>query len=217
MNERDSVNDAFADKGRRTFKTLRGFLDGCEPDEEVRFSHSATLRIFGQISDIDQLTRDLELQPTHTHRLGDKDNPKSVGYKHDMWSYQPDTPKHASLEEHIDALWTTLKPHKAYLKELKRSLKVDVFLTYTSNCDHAGIEVPHTSLEMFTELEIPFGLSIITASRRSSPKALGLWHKLVHGARPSRETSGSAATFSTFSIAIHERARRRRSTVWRAS
>jgi hypothetical protein len=38
---------------------------------------------------------------------------------------------------------------------------VDVFLGYRSNCDTAGIEVPHTSLEMFSELQIPFGLSII--------------------------------------------------------
>jgi len=47
------------------------------------------------------------------------------------------------------------------LLELKKSLTVDVFLGYRSSCDHAGIEVPHTSLEMFTELEIPFGVSII--------------------------------------------------------
>jgi hypothetical protein len=40
---------------------------------------------------------------------------------------------------------------------------VDVFLTYSSNVDTAGIEVPHTSLEMFTELEVPFGISIIVA------------------------------------------------------
>jgi hypothetical protein len=40
---------------------------------------------------------------------------------------------------------------------------VDVFLGYRSNCDHAGVEVPHESLEMFIELRIPFGVSIIIA------------------------------------------------------
>jgi hypothetical protein len=36
-----------------------------------------------------------------------------------------------------------------------------VFLGYRSNCETAGFEVPHTSLEMFTELQIPFGISIV--------------------------------------------------------
>lgn len=38
---------------------------------------------------------------------------------------------------------------------------MDVFLGYRTNCDTAGIEVPHTSLEMFSELKIPSGISII--------------------------------------------------------
>jgi hypothetical protein len=43
---------------------------------------------------------------------------------------------------------------------LKHWLTVDVFCSYSSNgC--AGIEVSHHALEMFIELEIPFGLSII--------------------------------------------------------
>jgi hypothetical protein len=78
-----------------------------------------------------------------------------------MWSYSPSLDKSQPLEKHIDALWQKLKPHKHYLLGLKKSLTVDVFLGYRSNCDHAGIEVPHTSLEMFTELEVPFGVSII--------------------------------------------------------
>ena len=48
-----------------------------------------------------------------------------------------------------------------YLRALKKTVLVDVFLGYRSNCDHAGIEIPHTSLEMFTELEISFGISIV--------------------------------------------------------
>ena len=58
-------------------------------------------------------------------------------------------------------LWERLRPHKEYLLGLKKSVTVDVFLGYRSNCDHCGVEVPHTSLEMFWELKIPFGLSII--------------------------------------------------------
>jgi hypothetical protein len=78
-----------------------------------------------------------------------------------MWMYTPAVEKSEPLHRHIDALWLELRAHKRYLRGLKKSLNVDVFVGYRSNCDTAGIEVPHTSLEMFTELEIPFGVSII--------------------------------------------------------
>jgi hypothetical protein len=65
------------------------------------------------------------------------------------------------LAKHIDALWADIKRAKKYLISLKKLATVDVFLGYRSNVDHAGVEIPGTSLEMFTELEIPFGLSII--------------------------------------------------------
>jgi hypothetical protein len=144
-----------------TFRTLRGFVAGSEPDEKTYFAYSATLRIFGDIPNLEEITTRLGLQPTNTHRKGDKPGSKSPGYRHDMWAYTPSLDKSELLEKHIDVLWEKLKPHKHYLLGLKESLTVDVFLGYRSNCDHAGIEVPHTSLEMFTELEIPFGVSII--------------------------------------------------------
>jgi Domain of unknown function (DUF4279) len=78
-----------------------------------------------------------------------------------MWSYTPPLDASEPLHKHIDALWATLKPHKRYLFELKNSATVDVFLGYRSNCDTAGVEVPYTSLEMFMELEMPFGISIV--------------------------------------------------------
>jgi|SRR5579872_5968670 len=147
----------------KEFRTLRGFLAGSEPDEEMRFAYSATFRIFGDISDVDSISKHLGLQPTHLHRKGEKRHDGIHAWPHDMWSYTVPLDESESLEKHINALWLVLKPHKAYLLDLKRTAKVDVFLGYRSNCDHAGIEVPHTCLEMFNELEIPFGVSIIIA------------------------------------------------------
>jgi hypothetical protein len=145
----------------KPFRTLRRFLAGKEPDEDTYFAYSATVRISGDIANMDEISTQLGLQPTHSHRKGERREPRSAGYRHDMWSYRPQLDKHEPLHKHIDALWLVLKPHKTYLLELKKSVTVDVFLGYRSNCDTAGIEVPHTSLEMFSELQIPFGLSII--------------------------------------------------------
>lgn len=147
----------------KSFRTPRGFLAGAESEEEPYFAFSASLRIFGDIPNMGEISAALCLQPTHSHRKGEKRGSRSSAYRHDMWSYSPPVDKRESLHQHIDALWLKLKPHRQYLLDLKKSLNVDVFLGYRSNCDTAGIEIPHTSLEMFSELEIPFGVSIIVA------------------------------------------------------
>lgn len=59
-----------------------------------------------------------------------------------MWMYTAPTKQTEPLHVHIDALWYTFKEHKEYLLQLKQRLKVDVFLGYRSNCDHAGVEEP---------------------------------------------------------------------------
>ena len=146
----------------KPIKTRRGLPTESKNDSDnYYFAYSATLRIFGDIANMDEISATLGLKPAHTHRKGEKRGNRAVEYRQDMWSYGPPLDKSEPLHRHIDALWLKLKPHKHYLLELKKSVRVDVFLGYQSNCDTAGIEVPHTSLEMFSELEIPFGVSII--------------------------------------------------------
>jgi len=154
-------NGGTVDQDKKGYRTLRGALSGEEPDEPIYFAYSATLRIFGTIPDLDELTRQLGVNPTHSHRRGEKRGPKSVGYKHDQWSYEAPVNESEPLHVHIDSLWSVFQERKEFLLQLKQSLSVDVFLGYRTNCDHAGVEVPHRSLEMFRELEIPFGVSII--------------------------------------------------------
>jgi hypothetical protein len=147
----------------KSFRTLRGFLDGDEPDEETYFAYSATLRLIGVIPDLDRITHSLGLTPTQALHKGDRVRPRSAPLKHDCWHYQPSVPEAEHLSVHIDTLWADISPHRDFIKSLKPDVAVDVFLGYRSNCDHAGLEVPYESLEMFTELEIPFGVSIIIA------------------------------------------------------
>jgi hypothetical protein len=141
----------------------KGFLMGEQQDEKIYFAYSASLRIFGHITDLDEITQRLGVVPTYTHRQSDRRGPNAPLYKHDMWSYTAPVKTTEPLHVHIDALWNIFREHKQYLLQLKRDLTVDVFLGYRSNCDHAGVEVPYQSLEMFRELQVPFGLSIIVA------------------------------------------------------
>jgi Domain of unknown function (DUF4279) len=135
-----------------------------ERHETLYFKYSATLRIFGTIPVLDQITQSLGVTPTHTHRKGDRiflHRPSSPVFEHDHWSYESSVDENEKLHVHIDALWEVFKDRREYLVELKKSVTVDVFLGYRSNCDNAGVDVPHRSLDIFAELQVPFALSII--------------------------------------------------------
>lgn len=131
-------------------------------DETVYFGYSATLRIYGTIPDQDFITKTLGLTPTHTHKRGEpKRKSKSVVWEHDMWSFVAQVPEDRPLDIHINKLWEKLKPHKDFIIKLKENATVDIFCGYKSNSIAAGFEISPKSLEMFIELGIPFGISII--------------------------------------------------------
>lgn len=140
---------------------MRGAIRSEEPDEPTYFAYRAGLRIHGDGLPFEEIRKQLGVAPTSTHRKGERRRPKSPPYYDDAWHFQPALPEVAPFAQHIEALWEVLKPHVHYLKSLKQQYKIDVFCGYRSNCDHVGIEVPHTSLQLFTALEIPFGVSII--------------------------------------------------------
>jgi hypothetical protein len=145
----------------KAFNTLRGALRGEEPDEPIYFAYMASLRIHGDNLPLEEIGKQLGVDPTYVHHKGEPHGHRSPPWRDDAWHFQPVLPESEPLARHIEALWQVLKPHHEYLRSLKRRYKVDVFCGYRSNCDHAGIEVPHTCLEMFTTLEVPFGVSVI--------------------------------------------------------
>jgi len=147
----------------RSFNTLAGFVAGGEPEDlEPVFEHHATLRIFSEAGlDFEELNATLGLRPTTTGRRGERVGPRSPPNKGDIWMYRAPVPADRNLHEHIDALWQALKPSSAFLCRLKERATVQAFLGYSSNIDHAGINIPHRSLEMFTTLELEFALTII--------------------------------------------------------
>lgn len=146
-----------------SFRTLRGFVNGDEPNEGTYRCFCATLRIHGDGVPFEEISRRLAVDPTHLHRKGERRGPRSPAWRDDAWHFRPALPETDPLEHHIEAIWEVVGPHVAYVKTLKQRFAVDVFCGYRSNCDIAGFELSHTSLELFTSLEIPFGVSVIIA------------------------------------------------------
>lgn len=132
-------------------------------EEELYFNYSATLRIFSEAGvDFEEIESKLGIQPTRKHKKGERRRSKSAPYKHDMWSLESGLHEEEKLENHLFALWETLKPHKEYLLALKEVANVDVLCGYRSSSHTAGVDIPHQALEIFRELEVDFSLSIIT-------------------------------------------------------
>ncbi len=145
------------------FRTLRGFLDGDEPQEPIYFSFSATMRIRGDGIPFEEIGHPLCVQPTNLHRKGERLSARAPVYRDDAWHFKPSLSEDQPLRHHIDALWQVVQPQLDFLKSLKERFKVDVFCGYRSNCDTAGFEVPYQCLQLFTALEVPFGVSVIIA------------------------------------------------------
>src|SRR5438094_7740375 len=93
-----------------------GYWEGDEQEvlygpEQPYFGFIATLRIWGDIPDLDDISRRLGLTPTHAHRKGERRGPRSPGYEHDHWSYTAPVDEKRPLEEHILALWESVRFH----------------------------------------------------------------------------------------------------------
>ena len=132
----------------KAYNTLRGFLGDGEPEDfEPFFAYAAHLRVFSEDTEIDfdELNSTLNVEPSTMRRRGDRNSPEDVPSSIDMWMYTAPVPEDMELGHHIDALWKVVEPHVDFLKRLKAHAKVDVFLSYCSNVDHAGLHIP-TSL-----------------------------------------------------------------------
>ena len=131
-------------------------------DEPSYFAFSATLRIHGTDLPFDEITRTLGLSPTHQHRAGERRRARGRAYPDDAWQFSANVPEERELTEHLRSLWTVVRPHVAYLTSLDAS--VDVFCGYRSNNGTAGFAVEPDALEIFTALNVPFGVSVIVDS-----------------------------------------------------
>jgi hypothetical protein len=134
-----------------------------EADMELPYvNFSSSLRIYGDLGDPAQIEQELGIRATHSHRKGDlRIENSNISWDTDAWIFVSPVPEDRPLDEHIGKLWELLRPHKKYLKELKKKVKIDIFNGYRSNSDSAGFEISPRSLDMFIELGIPFGISII--------------------------------------------------------
>lgn len=78
-----------------------------------------------------------------------------------MWLFDSNEmiSEHEILEIHLDYFNEIFLKHIVLLKELQRKDSLTIYCYYRTNLDSSGIDIPHKSLELYSELKIPFGIT----------------------------------------------------------
>lgn len=130
--------------------------------EACYFAYSATLRIHGIHLPFDEITQALGVAPSHQHRAGERRRATAPPYAEDGWHFTAPVGEETELTEHLRCLWQVVEPHLSYLTGLEAT--VDVFCGYRSNNGTAGLAVEPDALQIFTALNVPFGVSVVVDS-----------------------------------------------------
>ena len=118
------------------------------------FRFDASLRISGAGPQHEAITLNTGISPSFTHlkgefRFGNK------RWEEDLWVLQSPLGEGASLEEHLDWLWTTISPYKAYFKDLIAvASSASVVLGCLSESPYPFFSVGDGSMKIVRELEL---------------------------------------------------------------
>ena len=126
-----------------------------------RLRFDASLRIAGIGARHASITIDTGLVPAQAHLAGDRRS-KSSGrlgvWQEDLWRLASPLGEDVPLEMHLQWLWTTIAPHKAYFEQLiAEAAWADVCLGCMSSSVFPFWAVPADALHITRELKL--GLS----------------------------------------------------------
>jgi Domain of unknown function (DUF4279) len=120
----------------------------------------ASIRIFGIGLDFEDISRRLGVQPSETHRRGER-GLVSTPYSKDMWCLDSPHPRTDPLEKHLAWLRQVLLPHYDFLRSLKETCEVSSYCGITAGGNSCRFRIPHEAFGIFVEIGIDMDLSLI--------------------------------------------------------
>ena len=124
---------------------------------------TASLIVKGPELDIDGISRQLGMMPSHTHRIGDRvlKIASDRRYEQDMWSFKSDLPRSEPIDDHIRWLVTRLNQHSSFLKSLKEKAEVYIVCSFIIRDWEFDFSISSESLHMLTDLGVDLDFSIM--------------------------------------------------------
>lgn len=104
-------------------KTPKGNLK--KGPSRIYHHYDAAFRIWGPDTDIDGLSSVTKLQPSETHRKGDRRG--NGQWEDSMWSFRSMRPETSDLEEHLNCLLDVLEPVKEGLLKTTSARSQGIF------------------------------------------------------------------------------------------
>lgn len=135
-----------------------------EAKSDVKTEESmATFTVKGAALDIEGISQNLGLVPSHTHRAGDRvfKTASDRRYDHDMWSFSSGLARTESFDAHLKWLAQQLRPHHDFIRSLKDVAEVYIVCSYIMLDWEAVLPVSSEALAIFTELGIDLDLSLL--------------------------------------------------------
>jgi hypothetical protein len=129
-----------------------------------------TFTVKGAGLDIDGISQNLGLIPSHTHRAGDRvfKSASDRRYDQDMWAFGSELARTESFDTHIKWLAQQLRPHHDFIRSLKDVAEVYMVCSFIMRDWEAGFSISSEALAIFTELGIDLDLSLLVMD--SNPK-----------------------------------------------
>jgi|SRR5882724_1306364 len=127
----------------------------------------AALRVMRTGLDLAGISSSLGISPTHVHRQGDP-GPLKKPFTLDMWSLESPLDPAEPLEAHLKWLQTALSPHHEFLSSLRKLATLDIYCNAMYFSDQNSLELTPEVLRLFTELNIPLGVSILLLPEEDS-------------------------------------------------
>ncbi len=119
----------------------------------------ASIRILGFHLDFENISKNLGVEPSRTHRAGELDRWKKPCLS-DLWLLNGHAQQGESMDVHLKWLRKTLAPHYDFLHTLKKTAQIRSYCGFTAD-DHGSFYVSGEALNLFTEVGFDMEISTV--------------------------------------------------------
>ena len=129
-------------------------------DDSDKWSR-ASLRIFGDTLQPEEIGSALGLQATHTHLKGELLSPKHTTVRRESgWLIQSPLSERSDMVDHLKWLLDSLEPKRDVVRELSRRYRIDLFCGFSSGSGQGGFTLDSATLARIAELGVPLALDL---------------------------------------------------------
>ena len=124
-------------------------------DDEGKWSR-ASVRIFGETLQPEEIEAKLGLKATRTHVKGQPRSRRyNVPWRHSLWSLESPLSDDHDMADHLKWLLDRLEPRLDVIMALSAEYRVDLFCGFSSGSGQGGFTLDSTTLARIAKLGVP--------------------------------------------------------------